>query len=284
MDKEITVEIGEVTQEPQVETPQTETQEPESSTPRLSENETQASALGWVPKDQWIEDGKDPDDWKPAKVFLEHGQMIGKIRQQSKELQETRTALNFVNQKNKEVYEKGYQSAIKELREQKRAALAEGDLVKADEIDERIDRTKDELDQVRRQAPVQPKSQAPDPEHIEWLQRNPWYNDGVMQKFADALAIEYININGGQVTPADVRDFVEKEVKKEFSHKFKKPGVAPNPDGNGRGPGKTTTTSGLDSKLAKVKAEMSDEERSIMKTMMRSAGLTEAEYLKMYQS
>jgi hypothetical protein len=284
MTKEIDVStenVDQAAQESQTQDTQSESQE----APRMSESETQAAALGWVPKEQWVEDGHDADDWKPAKVFLEHGQMIGKIRQQSRELDETRKALNFLNTKNKEVYEKGYQSAIKELREQKRAALAEGDLVKADEIDERIDRTKDELQQVRQQAPVQPRTQAPDPEHAEWLQRNQWYNDGVMQKFADALAVEYINVNSGQVTPADVRDFVEKEVKKEFAHKFKRTGVtAPNPDGNGRAPEKKATSGNLDSRLAKAKAEMSDEQRSIMKTMMRSAGLSEAEYLKMYVS
>lgn len=248
--------------------------------PKRSQSVERAEALGWMPLEQWKEAGRDEDDWKPAKVFLEHGEMIGKIRTQSRELDEHRQALRFMNEKNKQVYETGYKAALTELRAQKREALAEGDLVKADEIDEKIDATKDELAQVRRAPPVMPRQ--PDPEHAAWLERNPWYSDGVMQKFADSLAIEYINVNRGQVTPADVRDYVEKEVKKEFAHKFKpKTQGAPSPDGEGRTPGKKSTST-LDSRLAKAKAEMSESERNIMKTMLRSTGLTEAKYLEMY--
>src|SRR5690242_14503261 len=90
------------TEEPKVE--ETQTQESQ-----LSKSEQDATALGWMPKEQWVEEGHDADDWKPAKVFLEHGQMIGKIRQQSKELADARQAIQFINQKNQQVFEKGYQ-------------------------------------------------------------------------------------------------------------------------------------------------------------------------------
>jgi len=245
-----------------------------------------ATAHGWMPKEEWIEAGNDEDDWKPAKTFVEYGEMLGKIRNQSKELQDTRVALQHVATKNKEIYEKGYQAALTQLRAQKREALAEGDLVKADELDEKIDATKEELQQVRATPVVPQRQQQVDPEHLEWVERNPWYNDGVMQKFADALAIEYVRVNQGQVTPSDVRNFVEKEVKKEFAHKFNKGGTkgAPNPDGEGRSTGRADTGSKLDSKLTQAKANMSEAERSIMKTMMKTAGLTEKEYLQMYSA
>lgn len=258
---------------------------PVTSEVKVNPFEEKASALGWMPKDEWIEAGHDEDDWKPAKTFVEYGEMIGKLRNQSRELHETKAALQFVSEKNKQVYEKGYQSALTSLRAQKRAALAEGDLVKADEIDERIDATKDELQNVRNQPAVPQKQQTVDPEHVDWVQKNPWYNEPVMQKFADALAIEYIRVNNGAVTPQDVRAFVESEVKKEFSHRFQKTRGAPNPDGEGRSTGKVSDSSTkLDSKLAQAKAGMSEQERSIMKTMMRQAGLTEKEYLQMYLS
>lgn len=240
-----------------------------------------ATALGWMPKEEWIEAGHDEDDWKPAKTFIEVGELIGKVRNQSKELQETKQALVFVSTKNKEVYEKGYKAAITELRTQKRAALAEGDLVKADELEEKIDATKVELEQIKA-TPAVPKTNAPDPEHLAWLQENPWYNDPIMARFTDSLAIEYIRANNGQVTPADVRDFVTKEVKREFAHKFpQKLKGAPNPDGEGRSTGRQSGSK-LDSKLAQAKAAMTDQDRAIMKTMMRSAELTEEAYLKLY--
>lgn len=242
-----------------------------------------ATALGWMPKEEWVAAGHDEDDWKPAKTFLEVGELIGKVRAKDRELSDTRQALTFATQKNKEIYEKGFKAALTELRAQKRAALAEGDLVKADEIDEKIDATKDDLDNLNRQVAQPPRQQGPDPEHIEWVQRNPWYEqDERLRRYADSAAIEYINVNRGTVTPSQVRDYVEKEVREAFSHRFQpKTKGAPNPDGEGRSAGRQSGSK-LDSKLAQAKAEMSDQERSIMKTMMRSAGLTEAEYLKLY--
>lgn len=255
----------------------------QENTPQLSPDEEKAIARGWVPKEEWVEAGNKEEDWKPAKVFNEHGEMIGKIRGYERKTAELERAVQFMHQKSQEVYESGYQAALKSLRQEKREALAEGDLVKADEIDEKIDETRSKLEQTRRAPPPQP--QQVDPEFIQWVESNPWYNDGVMQKFADALAIEYINVNKGQVTAADVRDFVEKEVKKEFAHKFtKKPQAAPSPDGDGRGASGKNSGGKLDSRLAQAKAEMTDEERGIMRTMIRSTGMTEQEYLKMYLS
>lgn len=249
----------------------------------LSPDEEKASSRGWMPKEKWVEQGNDEADWKPAKVFIEHGDMIGKIRSLEKKTIEADRALQFLHKKNQEIYQTGYQAAISQLRAEKREALAEGDLVKADELDEKIDVTKQEMQRALSQpAPVTNQRQQVDPEHVEWLQRNPWYNDGVMQKFADALAIEYIRVNNGQVSAGDVRDFVEKEVKKEFPQKFRKTTqAAPNPDGEGRGlSGKKNDS--LDSRLAKAKADMTEEQRSIMKTMLRSTGMTEKKYLELY--
>jgi hypothetical protein len=252
----------------------------------LSPTEEKASGLGWMPKEEWVEQGRDPDDWKPAKVFLEHGDMIGKIRAQSRELEETKNALRFVNDKNKQAYEKGYQSALTELRAQKREALREGDLVRADEIEEKIEVTKEELQQVRQAEP--PKPRQVDPEHEAWLARNPWYSDTRMQQMADSIAVSYIRDNNGQVSSTQVREYVEQEIKKEFPHKFPQAKTtvtgAPNPDGEGRNPGKKNTNTGLDSKLAKAKAEMTEEHRGIMKNIIRQTGMTEKQYMEMYLS
>lgn len=245
--------------------------------------EEKASSLGWVSREEWVEQGKDPDDWKPAKLFLEHGEMIGKIRNQSKEVADLSRAVQFMHEKNKQVYEKGYQAAITELRAQKRAALAEGDLVKADEIDEKIDATREELQRVAQSRPPA-IPQTVDPEHAEWLERNPWYNEPRMQRFADSIAIEFVNQAQGRVTPNQVRKYVEEEVKKEFAHKFTpKTKGAPNPDGEGRATRKTSTN-GLDPKLAQAESSMTDEQKSIMRTMIKSTGMTKEKYLKLYLS
>lgn len=250
-------------------------------------HEEKASSLGWVSKEEWVEQGKDPDDWKPAKVFLEHGDMIGKIRNQSKELEESRRAITFMHEKHKTAYEKGYQNALADLRNQKRAALADGDFVKADEIDEKIDATKEALEQVKNTPPPVPQTQQVDPDHVEWVQRNPWYTEPRLMRYADSIAIDYINEQkklGNPLTANQVRKYVEEEVKKEFPHKFPQRAKGPpTPDGEGRATGKTSTN-GLDPKLAKVESNMTEEERQIMRTLLKSTGMTKEKYLKQYAS
>lgn len=267
--------LGEIDQ---TTTPKTE------ETPKFSERETQALNFGWKPKDKWVEEGGDPEDWRPAKDFLERGEMIGKIRALTKETQEIQRALRHTMDQNTKVYERGYAAAVTELQAQRRAALSEGDVLKADDIQQKIDTAKDELERVKAQA-APPKANQPDPEHLAWVQENPWYNDRVMQKFADALAIEYVAETRGQATPDEVRKFVATTVRKEFAHRLepKKVTAAPNPDssgsqGNSGGGGK-----GLSPSLAKIESEMTEEQRSIMRTLLRQdKTFTKEEYLKQY--
>ncbi len=49
--------------------------------PQVSPDQETAQRNGHVSRDQWIEQGKDPDDWVSAKKFNERGEMIDKRRQ-----------------------------------------------------------------------------------------------------------------------------------------------------------------------------------------------------------
>lgn len=243
-----------------------------------SDNELRAMELGWRPKDKF--EGSE-DDWRSAKDFLERGEMIGKIRSQSKQIQSVEQALKYISTQNARMYSKGYENALAELKTQKRQALADGDAVQADIIAEKIEDLKVEGRAAVNAAAAPAKSiQTEDPEHADWLSQNGWYNNPVMRDFGDSLAVNYINANKGKVSPEQVRDYVSKTVREEFSHRFLKQQAtgAPNPDSEGKG-----TRSGTgEQRLSKVEAGMSDEEQRIMKTMIKSAGMTKAEYLKMY--
>lgn len=286
-----TVTEVEKKQDPNAKTVETTEEHQEESRPSHSEHETRAASLGWMPKEEWVASGKPESDWKPAKVFLDHGDMIGKIRSQNRELDEMRKALSFANNQNTQVFEKGYQQALVELRQERRAALAAGDLVKADEIDERIDATKDQITKIQQNNAALARAAAPkqpqvDPEHLEWVQQNSWYNtDKTLAKFADAEAVRFIEENAGNVTAAQVRKHVEQEVRKEFPERTgnTRPKAAPSPDGDSsRGATGRNSTSSLDSKLSRAKSEMTDEQRSIMKTIMKSTGMSEKKYLELY--
>lgn len=272
---------------------ETQTNTEDSNIVELTPSEQQASSQGWVPKERWIELGHDPEDWKPAKVFIEHGELISRIRSQSKESESLRQALTFANNQNVQAFEKGYQNALSELRVQKREAISQGDLVKADLLDEKIETTKEERDKFRQQAAQTAKTipqntNVIDPEHQEWVKENPWYDSDIMlQGSADKLAQKFIVDNKGQVTAQQVRNYVSREIRKEFPDRVRgtRPQGAPNPDDSGRGASSGSRTGGsgtLDSKLARAKADMTETQRGIMKTIMRSTGMSEKKYLEMY--
>lgn len=265
---------GEVTQEPSG-----------SEAPVRSERETQAMSFGWKPKDEWVEGGGDPEDWRPARDFLERGEMIGKIRSLTKEAAETQRALRHTMEQNNKIYQTGYTNAINDLKQERKAALQDGDLVLADEISEKIDAVKEKLQETKVSVPQLPAQQ--DPEHVEWLQRNAWYEkDVVLQEFADAVAKKYVRDKQGRVEPNDVRKFVETTVKKEFAHRFEagKPvRAAQSPDGNGSRATGSKSDSGDTSRLSKIEADMPEHHKVIMRTMLKAdPKFTKAEYLKMY--
>lgn len=261
-------------QEEVVETNVVETQEADT----YSDNELRAMELGWRPKDKF--EGSE-DDWRSAKDFLERGEMIGKIRSQSKQIQSVEQALKYISTQNARMYSKGYENALTELKAQKRQALADGDAVQADIIAEKIEDLKVEGRAAVNAAAAPAKAiTQEDPEHEEWLNQNQWYNNRIMRDFADSLAVNYINDNKGKVSPEQVRAFVSHTVRDEFSHRFLKQQAtgAPNPDGEGKG----TRSGAGEPRLSKIEASLSEDERRIMNTMIKSAGMTKAEYLKMY--
>jgi hypothetical protein len=260
-----------------------QTEELHEEAPQYTQREQEALSFGWKPKDEWVEGGGDPEDWRPARDFLERGEMIGKIRSLTKETQETQRALRVTMEQNSKIYQTGYTQAITDLKAQRREALAEGDLLKDDEIGDKIEATKAELEKVQRPVATQQKI---DPEHVAWVQQNQWYNDPIMQKFADSLAMEYVRVNAGQVEPNDVRSYVAQTVRKEFAHRFEAGRVkgAPNPDGNGsQAASSSKGNTGDTSRLSKIEADMPEEHRQIMKTMLKAdPTFKKADYLKMY--
>jgi hypothetical protein len=272
--------------EPQIESKTSEqtTQEPR----KYSEVELRAIDQGWVPKEEWT--GSE-EDWRPARDYVERGEMIGKIRSLTQQSKQFEQAVRHITAQNQAVFVKGYEKAIQEMKQARREALAEQDLVKAEEISEKIEEVKEMQTQALQES-VKPAliAQGPDPEHVEWVAHNPWYNHPVMRNFADALAKQFIIENNGQVSPTQVRQYVSETVRQEFGHRFassqRRTTAPPNPDssGNRANSNGKANASGLTTRLSKIKAEMPEEHRQIMKTIIRASGMTEAEYLEQYGS
>jgi hypothetical protein len=208
--------------------------------PALTEIEQRAHAEGWVPKDEW--DG-DPDQWRPAKEFLDRGELFKKIEDQNRSLKEMRRTLEEFGKHHAKVREVEFKRALEILKGQKKEALTEGDVDKVVDIDEKIDAVKDAQRASAQQTVRLPDVPEGNPIFDSWVERNSWYkNSSAMRAYADRLGNE-LGAHGG-ISPTDLLAKVEQEVKKEFAHKFQnpnreKPGAVEGSSGKGTSSGKS---------------------------------------------
>ncbi len=253
----------------------------ENAEPQYTEIEQQAMDQGWRPKDEW--DG-DPTKWRDAATYIDRGELLGKLKNQSSELKEVKNMLAYMSEHNKKVYESGYQKAIVDLKAARIAAMKDENFEAVAAIEDEIDRNKDALQEVRRQATIanQPKGIDKTLE-AQWKKQNPWYdNDTSMKAWANGMALEYTRVNG-QVPEEEIYDFLTSKVRKEFPHKFKR-AAAPSPEGEGR---QANSQKGGSSKDASTSfkallAEMPEEHARAARQMVKSGLVTEEKYVEDY--
>jgi len=240
------------------ETPQ-ETPAPEV---KFTPAEEKALEQGWVPQDEW--DG-DPDQWRPAKEFLDRGELFKKIEDQNRTIKEFKRALDDLKGHHAKTRETEYARALAALKEQKIAALEDGDAAKVIKLDDQIDLVREEQAQLKQIE--QPKEAEIDPVFSSWVDKNKWYsNDEPMKAYADALgrSLAYKGLK-----PEAVLAEVEKQVKQEFPHKFRNP--------NKDKPGAVEGSSNK-GRVSDADISLSDEERRVMQRFVRQGVMTEKQY------
>jgi hypothetical protein len=252
----------------------------ETQEPQYTETELKALEQGWKPKDKW--EGN-PEDHRSAREYLDRGELLGKIKSQNTQLSEIRDALRGMSEHNRKVYAAGYENALRELKQQKLAALRDGEPEQVLAIDDKIDETKDAIRAIKAQPPA---VQGPSPVTKSWLEDNSWYgNDMVLTHYANGVATE-VGRSGPNVTEQMVYDAIDKAVRKEFPEKFgarKQTVGALSPDGEGRkaaGAGKPT--SNANNSFEKILSGMSEMEASIARNLVKTGGLTKEKYVEDY--
>jgi Tfp pilus assembly protein PilN len=212
--------------------------------PQLTEIESRAAEQGWRPKDEW--DG-DPEAWRPAKEFLDRGELFKKIDQQNRELKEFKKTLEQFAQHHQRVAQAEYKRARDELLKEKLAAVREA-----------------------QRAPAVPQV---DPTHQVlfqgWVQRNGWYETNeAMRAYADKVGNR---LGATGMSPNEILAEVEAAVKKEFAAKFE------NPNRN-----KPTAVEAGSNKASGKKDtfQLSEEERRVMRRFVSQIpGMTEEKYI-----
>lgn len=232
--------------------------------PQLTAAEQKAMEQGWVPQDQW--EG-DPEQWRPAKEFLDRGELFKKIEDQNRTIKEFKRALDDLKQHHSKTRETEYARALQALKAQKKTALEEGDADTVIKLDDQIDLVKEEQQKLKQQAQV-PDVPEVNAEFTQWVEKNSWYESSQpMRAYADALGRD-LAFKG--LTPSQVLKEVEKQVRLEFPNKF----TNPNRNKPGAVEGSTNKGGRGDNDIS-----LSDEERRVMQRFVRTGVMTEKEYL-----
>jgi hypothetical protein len=231
--------------------------------PELSPIELRAQEQGWVPKEEWT--GEEAD-WRPAREFLDRGELFKKIEAQSRELKRVHGDIEKFAKHYEKVRETEYKRALADLKKQKRDALAEGDVDAVMEIDERIEEARE-----AKPAPVQvsPEPQI-NPIFVSWVERNSWYESNkAMRAYADRIGNE---LGATGMSPNEILAEVEREVKKEFATKFQNPRREKPSAVEGEG-GKGSTPKADKFELS------ADEHRAMKRFVSLIPGMTEEKYI-----
>lgn len=236
--------------------------------------EDRAREMGWKPQDEF--EG-DETTWVNADIFVARAPLFDKIKIEQrarnsveKQLEQTNKALRELGEHNKRIAEASYKRALAEFRAAKKDALREGDVVMAEEIQERIDEMKPEV------VPVIPEYNPSQQKINDWLAENKWYIDNPeMRNVADGVGKHAV---ASGKNPDEVLALINDRIRKTYPEEFepvqqrnKNKDEAPFVESRGKtGGGK-----------APSKFRPTEEQRRFAKAFVASgAGITEEEYYK----
>lgn len=248
-----------------------EKQTPEEGTPEVhqpSAVEQRAMEQGWVPQEEWT---GDPDDWRPAKEFVDRGELFRKIDELKNENKRIRQGVEEFKRHHEKVKELAYKQALADLKAQKKLALESGDADAVIQIDEKIAETREEATKAA-QAPVeQPQPQGPHPDFVRWEARNTWYKaDRAMKAVADEVARDMVSRGEQDITR--ILTEVDKEMRKAFPTKFE------NPRRNAPGAVEAGTNKG--GRATKEDYTLTEDERRIMNRVVATGAITKEKYIE----
>lgn len=228
--------------------------------------EAEAREQGWKPQDEY--EG-DPNKWRPAKEFVERGELFGKIDSLGKELKDTRKALKMLQDHHSKVKETEFNRAVTELKGLQKKHLEEGnsdEYIKTTELLTDLKAEQKAREVMSQQQQAQPQV---DPRFTAWSEQNSWYaKDKEMRQFADTLGLGYAQANPG-LDPDDVLEYVTKQVKMSFKDRFENP--------NRTKPSAVESSSNAQPKKDEV--QLTDDERRVMNTFVRQGIMTKEEYI-----
>lgn len=187
----------------------------EEQEPEVDPVEAKARDKGWVPQNEW--EGN-PEDWRPAREYMDRSSFFQRINNQKHEIEELRRDNQIVQEHLRKLRESQNKATATTLEAAKIEALESGEYNRVAEIDRQIREVEQD---VIEPAPQQPTTNPEaDPRHMEWVNDNPWYNnDTDLRVQADAFGISYRQ-NNPNASADEVYNYVTSQVKRVNPDKF----------------------------------------------------------------
>lgn len=171
--------------------------------------EAEAAEMGWRPKEEWT--GK-PENWKSAKVYVEHGEVNARVAKIEKDASERFERLEKMHEKTVKQLQAQHAKDIEALKAQKRDAVKAADAEAVERIDEQLDKLKE----------AGPESTAKSNEDIQrdWEAKNAWYtSDEDMRAYAFGYSNDLAARNPKMTLEENLR-LTEERVKAKYPDKF----------------------------------------------------------------
>lgn len=184
----------------------------------INEFEATAQAKGWKPKDQWT---GDPDDWSPAKKWLEKGDLLDTIHGLKQQVKATKESVAYLAEHNRKIEEDTHKRALQETENRLKQAVEIGDVVGAKAA------TQDIVDIHKRQAVPPPPSTEHPAVKAFYIRNASWFNEdtaenAAMTTYAKRRDAEIYAQNPG-ISPEDEMRQVEKDIQNKFPERFGRP-------------------------------------------------------------
>lgn len=234
----------------------------------LTPIEQKAMEMGWKPKESFV---GDEEDFIDAKEFVRRKPLFDKIEHQGKQLKQLTKAIDGLKTHYSKVEEAAVQRALTQLKAARKEALSEGDGDRFEQIDDAIKDTEKQLQQIEatKNTPVIEEVE-PHPDFVSFQNRNKWYQtDPEMTKFADRLGL---GLNATGMSPTEVLQEIEKQVRVRFPSKFRNPNKEQAPDVD-------TSKGEKPNKKPSDNFDLTEAERKIMNDLVRQKVMTKEEYI-----
>lgn len=233
--------------------------------PQLAPIELEAIEHGWKPEEDFKADPKNEGKkWRSAEEFMDRKSLFDRIEVGNHEVKQLKKTLQQLSQHHANVEKRAYEKALADLKAERKAAIADNDMARAEELRDEMDDLRDKINEVK--PPVDIPA-GPPPELIEFKTRNSWYQrDDAMTRYADSVGQELFNQG---LPPHKVLEGVEKRTREAFPEKFRNPNreSAPEMVPSGKRAG---TTTGF---------RLTDEEEKIVKNFVATGIMTRDQYV-----